>query len=225
MLERNGGLFNADELMRLVKNELRRYPDVDAAAIAVAGSGGRVTLRGTVGSDRERRAAGKAAANVFGVVAVDNALEVARLNAQGREDAELRAGVLEALMLDTAVPQSVDVNVEDGLVTLTGTAKWRYQREAAEVVAGSIGGARDVVNEIELLQPTSPDVSEVKERIACALGVKGAADSDQLRISTAVGKVTISGRVRSWSQHDDAIAAAWATPGVTELEDRIAVAP
>jgi hypothetical protein len=31
--------------------------------------------------------------------------------------------------------------------------------------------------------------------------------------------------VRSWSQHDDAIAAAWATPGVTELEDRIAVAP
>jgi osmotically-inducible protein OsmY len=162
---------------------------------------------------------------VFGVVAVDNALEVARLNAQGREDAELRAGVLEALMLDTAVPQSVDVNVEDGLVTLTGTAKWRYQREAAEVVAGSIGGARDVVNEIELLQPTSPDVSEVKERIACALGVKGAADSDQLRISTAVGKVTISGRVRSWSQHDDAIAAVWATAGVTELEDRIAVAP
>jgi len=45
MLERNGGLFNDDELMRLVKNELRRYPDVDAAAIAVAGSGGRVTLR------------------------------------------------------------------------------------------------------------------------------------------------------------------------------------
>jgi osmotically-inducible protein OsmY len=135
MLERNGRLFNDDELMRLVKDELRRYPDVDAAAIAVAGSGGRVTLRGTVGSDRERRAAGKAGANVFGVVAVDNA------------------------------------------------------------------------------------------RIARALGGKGAAESDQLRISASAGKVTITGSVRSSSQHDDAIAAASATPGVTELEDRIAVAP
>jgi osmotically-inducible protein OsmY len=216
--------FNDDELVRLVKDELRRYPDVDAAAIAVAGSDGRVTLRGTVGSDREKRAAGKAGANVFGVVAVDNALEVARLNAQRREDAELRAGVLEALMLDNAVPESVGVKVEDGFVTLTGTAKWEYQREAAEVVAVSIVGARHVDNEIELVQPTSPDSSEVKERIARALGRKGAAESDQLRISASAGKVTITGSLRSWSQHDDAIAAAWGTPGVTELEDRIAVA-
>jgi osmotically-inducible protein OsmY len=216
--------FNDDELMRLVKDELRRDPDVDAAAIAVAGSDGRVTLRGTVGSDREKRAAGKAGANVFGVVAVDNALEVACLNARRREDAELRAGVLEALMLDAAVPGSVDVKVEDGFVTLTGTANWQYEREAAEVVAGSIGGARNVSNEIELVQPTSPDVSVVKERIASALGDKGAAESDQLRISASAGRVTISGSVRTWSQHDDAIAAAWATPGVTELEDRIAVA-
>jgi osmotically-inducible protein OsmY len=217
--------FNDDELMRLVKDELRRYPDVDAAAIAVAGGDGRVTLRGTVGSDREKHAAGKAGANVFGVVAVDNALEVARMNAQRREDTELRADVLEVLMLDTAVPESVDVKVEDGFVTLTGTAKWQYQREAAEVVAGSIVGAHHVVNEIELVQPASPDVSEVKERIARALGGKGAVESGQLRISASAGKVTITGSVRSWSQHDDAIAAARTTPGVTELEDRIAVAP
>ncbi len=224
MLEGSGRLFNDEELMRLVKDELRRNTDVDARAIAVAGSDGRVTLRGTVGSDRERRAAGKAGAQVFGVVVVDNALEVARLNAQRREDAELRAGVLEALMLDTAVPESVDVKVEDGFVTLTGTAKWKYQRDAAQVVAERVVGARNVVDEIELVQPASPDVSDVKERIARALGGRGAAESDQLRISTSAGKVTISGSVRSWAQHDDAIAAAWATPGVTGLKDRITVA-
>jgi len=214
---------NDPELIRLVKDELRRYPDVDVAAIAVAGSDGRVTLRGTVGRDDEKRAAGEAAANVFGVVVVDNALEVARLNVQTREDAELRAGVLEALMLDAAVPATVDVKVEQGSVTLTGNAKWQYQREAAEIVAGSIAGR--VTNEIELVEPASPDASEVRERIARALGGNGAAESDQLRISAVAGKVTIAGSVRSWSQRDDAIAAAWATPGVTELEDRIAVVP
>ena len=218
-------MFNDDELMRLVRDELRRDTDVDAGAIAVAGSDGRVTLRGTVGSDHERRAAGKAGAHVFGVVVVDNALQVARLNGQRREDAELRAGVLEALMLDTTVPESVDVKVEHDFVTLTGTAKWQYQREAAEVVARSAVGARNVVNEIELVQPASPDVSDVKEAIARALGDEGAAESNQLRISTSAGKVTITGSVRSWSQHDDAIAAAWAAPGVTELKDRITVAP
>ena len=212
-----------NELIRLVKGELRRYPDVDAAAIAVAGSDGRVTLRGTVGSDRERLSAGKAAANVFGVVLVDNALEVARLNAQSREDAELRARVLEALMLDPAVPETVDVNAEDGFVTLTGRANWQYQRDAAEVAARS--SARHVTNDIELVQPASPDASEVEERIARALGANGADESGQLRISTSAGKVTITGSVRSWTQHDDAIAAARATPGVTELEDRIAVSP
>lgn len=216
---------NDDQLIRLVKDELRRDPDVDAAAIAVAGCDGRVTLRGTVGSEREKRAAGEAGANVFGVVTVDNALEVARLNPRRREDAELRALVLEALILDTAVPESVDVEVEDGVVTLTGTARWQYERQAAELAAGSIVGARHVVNEIELVQPASADVSEVKKRIAHALGGGGAAESDQLRISASAGTVTITGRVRSWAQHDDAIAAAFATPGVSELEDRIAVIP
>ena len=215
--------MNDHELIRLVKDELRRYPDVDTAAIGVAGSDGRVTLRGTVGSEHELRTAGRAATNVFGVVVVDNALEVARLNAQSREDAELRAAVLEALMLDAAVPETVDVKAEDGLATLTGTARWQYQREAAEVVAGSV--ARHVTNEIELVLPTSPDASEVKERIVLALGANGADESGQLRVSTSAGKVILTGSVRSWSQHDDAIAAARATPGVTQLEDRIAVAP
>jgi osmotically-inducible protein OsmY len=29
--------------------------------------------------------------------------------------------------------------------------------------------------------------------------------------------------VHSWAEHDDAIAAAWAAPGVTEVDDRILV--
>jgi osmotically-inducible protein OsmY len=218
-------MFHDDELMRLVKEELRRHPDVDAAAIAVAGRDGRVTLRGTVGSDREQRAAGKAGANVFAVVAVDNRLEVAVLNAQRREDAELRAGMLEALMLNTAVPESVDVEVEAGSVTLRGTVNWHHERQVAQAVAERVVGARNVVDEIELVQPPSPDASEVQERIARALLANGGAGADQLLISSSAGKITITGRLRSWAEHDDAIAAARATPGVTELEDRISVAP
>jgi osmotically-inducible protein OsmY len=56
-------------------------------------------------------------------------------------------------MLDTAVPETVDVKVEHGFVTLTGTAAWQCQRDAAEILAGSIAG--HVTNEIELVQPSA----------------------------------------------------------------------
>jgi osmotically-inducible protein OsmY len=172
-------------------------------------------LRGTVGSPDERKAAGTAAARVFGVVAVYNGLEVAVLNARGRENAEARAGVLRALMRDSSVPTTVDVRVDGVIATLTGTAKWQYQRAAAGAVAGKLVGARHVRNEIELVEPVSPDASAVEKNIA---------RSDRLRIATSAGRLTIVGTVRSWSERDDAIAAAWATPGVVAVEDRITVA-
>jgi osmotically-inducible protein OsmY len=35
--------------------------------------------------------------------------------------------------------------------------------------------------------------------------------------------VTIKGHVRSWLEHDDALAAAWAAPGVKDVRDRIVI--
>ena len=34
-------------------------------------------------------------------------------------------------MLDVSVPMTVDAQARDGFVTLTGTAQWHYQRQAA----------------------------------------------------------------------------------------------
>jgi osmotically-inducible protein OsmY len=53
------------------------------------------------------------------------------------EDAELRGDVLQALMLDTLVPSSIDATVEDGGVTLTGRVDWQFQRDEAEFVAAN----------------------------------------------------------------------------------------
>lgn len=208
-------MFSDGELIRLVEDELQRHPDVDATVIAVSGLDGRVLLRGTVGSPGERDAAGKAAARVFGLVAVDNELEVAALNARGRQDAEARAGVLRALMRDPSVPTTVDVRVEAGIATLAGTAKWQYERAAAGAVARKVVGEHHVRNEIVLVEPLSPDASAVE---------KGIARPDRLRIATSAGRLTVMGTVRSWAERDEVIAAAWAIPGVVVVEDRITVA-
>jgi osmotically-inducible protein OsmY len=79
---------------------------------------------------------------------------------QRRADAQLRGDVLQALTLNSLVPKTVDAKVDDGIVTLTGTADWQYQRDEAEFVASAIAGALDVVDDIELTHP-KPNAGDV----------------------------------------------------------------
>jgi osmotically-inducible protein OsmY len=139
-----------NDLTADVSDELFWDPKVDNTAVAVSANGGKITLRGTVGSLREKREAQKAAQRVFGVTSVDNQLQVKLMNDDKRADAELRGDVLQALMLDSLVPATVDAKVEDGFVTLTGTADRQYKRDEADFVASNIVGTLDVFNEIEL---------------------------------------------------------------------------
>ena len=205
-----------------VSDELFWDPKLDSTAIAVSADDGTVTLRGTVGSLREKREAKKAAERVYGVTSVDNKLEVKLLNDDRRADAELRGDVLQALLLDSLVPKTVDAKVDDGLVTLTGTANWQYQRDEAEFVASNIVGAIDVFDEIELEYPT-PNRGDVQESIKKAFKRNAALDADELNISTSDGTVTLKGTVSSWAEHDEAIDAAWAAPGVISVRDDLTV--
>jgi osmotically-inducible protein OsmY len=212
-----------NELAADVGDELFWDPKLDNSSIAVSASDGTITLRGTVGSLREKREAKKAAQRVFGVISVDNQLQVKLMDDQQREDADLRSDVLQALMLDSLVPATVDAKVEDGFVTLTGNADWQYQRDEAELVASNIVGALDVINEVELNDPT-PNAGDVQESIRKALKRNAALDADDLYISSDNGTVTIDGNVSSWAEHDEAIDAAWAAPGVKSVHDNMTVA-
>jgi osmotically-inducible protein OsmY len=210
------------DLTANVSDELFWDPKIDNSSIAVSASDGTITLRGTVGSLREKREAQKAAQRVTGVVSVDNKLQVKLMNDEKRADAELRGDVLQALMLDSLVPTTVDAKVDDGFVTLTGAADWQYQRDEAEFVASNIVGTLDVFDEIELEHPT-PKAGDVRESIKSAFKRNAALDADDLSVSTDNGTVTIKGTVSSWAQHDEAIDAAWAAPGVTAVDDEMSV--
>jgi len=212
-----------DDLTQNVSDELFWDPKVDNESIAVSADDGKITLRGTVGSLREKREAKKAAERVFGVTSVDNQLQVKLLNDAKREDAELRGDVLQALMLDSLVPKTIDAKVEDGFVTLTGKANWQYQRDEAEFIASNIVGAFDVFDEVELVYPTA-HADDVQESIKKAFKRNAALDAKDIHVSTSNGSVTLKGTVSSWAEHDEAIDAAWAAPGVMSVHDDMTVA-
>ena len=211
-----------DDLWRHVAAELSWDPQVDSDAIEVSAVDGTVTLRGTVATLRLKQAGGRAAARVRGVTRVANELRVQIPDKERWDDEDLRGDVLEALMLDVSVPMTVDAQARDGFVTLTGTAHWHYQREAAEFRAANVPGVAGIDNAISLTR--TPDAREARDAIRAAFRRDAAIEADGLSVETSsAGLVILSGTVGSWAAHDHALAATWSAPGVVQVDDRIRV--
>jgi osmotically-inducible protein OsmY len=215
-------LVTDDDLQVDVAAELFWDPKVDSAEIAVSAEAGVITLRGTVRSLREKREGGKAAARVYGVTGVSNELYVRMPDGREHDDTDLRGDVLAALMLDCLIPMTVDARVQHGLVTLTGTANWQYQRDEAEFLTASVPGVVAVENNIALI--TAPAERHADAGIRSAFRRNSRLDAAGLSVeATSSGTVILTGTVRSWAEHDEAMAAAWCAPGVTAVDDRIVV--
>ena len=211
-----------DDLRRDVAAELNWDPRVGSAAIEVSAASGMVTLRGTVSSLGHKRAGGHAAARVRGVTRVANELTVQIPARDRRDDEDVRGDVLEALMLESSVPMTVDAQARDGFVMLTGTVEWHYQREAAESRAASVPGVAGIDNAIALAQ--APDARTAAEAVGRAFRRAATLDADRLSVEAFPGGLVIlSGTVSSWAAHDHAVAAAWSAAGVTVVDDRIGV--
>jgi osmotically-inducible protein OsmY len=126
----------------------------DPIEIAVAADGDTVTLRGTVESFRQRRAAAEDARQVTGVYDVDNQLKVSLLGPDRREDDEIRGTALQFLTWDVEVPSdSIDVDVSDGWVTLKGDVSYQFQSNAAYDDVASMYGVYGITNEIRVTNP------------------------------------------------------------------------
>jgi osmotically-inducible protein OsmY len=215
--------MSADDLAQQVHDELVWDPRVDNEAIAISADDGCVTPRGTVGSFIQKREANRVAESVNGVKGVKDELTVRVLNEDRRSDAELRGSVLQALMLDSLVPSTIDASVDDGAVTLTGTATWHFQREEAESVAGKVRGVITVDDQVKLIAP-GPSADDVAHSIKRAMVRSARLDAESVDVDSTNGTITLRGTVSSWADHNAAVAAACAAPGVTRVKDHILVA-
>ena len=129
---------------------LDRDPRIpDSLEIAVSAEGSLIMLRGTVESFGQRRAAAEDARKIEGVDEVDNELKVSLRGSDRRSDDEIRGAALQNLIWDVDVPSEfVDVNVDDGWVTLKGAVMSQYQSDAAFDDVSRLYGVIGVTNEI-----------------------------------------------------------------------------
>jgi osmotically-inducible protein OsmY len=200
--------------------ELDWDPNVDCGDLAVAADGGAVSLRGSVGSVRHARQAQRAARRIRGVTSVRNHLSVRPLAGGACEDAEIRAAVLHALMLNVLIPDTIHADVVSGVVRLAGTATWQCQREEAELVSMTVPGVRGVADEIAIVAARAD--ADMQQSVISAYRRSASLARQLLSVDAPLsGVVIVSGTVTSWAQHEEAVAAAWSVPGVTRVDDRI----
>jgi VCBS repeat-containing protein len=208
------------QLKRDIEEELRWDPKVNSAQIGVTVDNGAVSLLGAVDTYAEKWAALDAAKRVHGVRTVAQDLTVKILADHKRSDSEIAAAVQSAFKWDVYVPKTVTATVQHGRVTLEGQATWNYQRDAAERAVRCLAGVVGVSNSITLKPQAS--AAEVKEKIQSALKRQATTDAKSIHVDTSGGKVTLTGSASSWQSIDDAVNAAWAAPGVTEVVDQVA---
>jgi osmotically-inducible protein OsmY len=144
-----------DRIQDDVRAELAGDPRLPYAdEIAVEAYGGAITLRGTVGSFAQQRAAVADARRTRGVFDVYSELEVRLLNDDRRKDAEIRGAALQRLIWDPEIPGGyLDLDVKDGWLTLKGEVDFQYQSDRAFDHATTLYGVTGVTNEIKVIQP------------------------------------------------------------------------
>jgi osmotically-inducible protein OsmY len=204
-----------------VMRQLEWEPAIDASGIGVTAHAGAVVLSGSIPTYAAKLAAERAAKRVRGVRAVANDLEVTLV--AGRTDADIAADAAAILRLHDEIPETVQVSVHHGYVTLTGTVKWHYQRLQAEKAVRYVQGVRHLADHISI-EPK--DVGrDLHRRIAKALYRNASLDASRIDVKTADGVAFLTGTATSWEQRQAAERAAYDAPGITMVDNQIVVEP
>lgn len=145
---------------------------------------------------------------------------------QKLSDRELTRQILRELKWDSRIGWSgIEVQVNDGVVTLAGTVSSYAKKAAAQEAAHLVPGVLDVANDIEV----KPAGALVRTDTDIAMAVRNSLEWDALvnneRIQSTVsdGWVTLEGDVDFWREREDAERAILRLAGVVGVVNKIKI--
>ncbi|MET0821932.1 MAG: BON domain-containing protein [Aeromicrobium sp.] len=211
------------EIQVAVEHAIGWAPEIDPSRIGVAVHGGVVTLTGQVTSYPQKVAAGKTALRTRSVGAVANDITV-HFPGDKPSDAEIVAAARSSLDNTSSVPSAlVKVEVRDRFIILTGEVQWNYQREAARKAVTHLTGVHGIDNRITLTKRPVANAAETAAMIRKAITRHAALDASKIHVTASRGTVELTGRVSSWSEKHQAELAAWASPHVDHVHNKITI--
>jgi osmotically-inducible protein OsmY len=209
--------LRSDVLEAIRWEPLLKYEEIDVDA-----NDGVITLSGTVGSYIKKSQAEETAKKITGVRAVVEKIEVKFNNDDVKDDSEIATAVLNALKSNRDVPfDKIQVEVEDGHVTLDGQLEWNHQKEAAQKSASNIDGIKVLTNNIKIETDHADDIE--KAGIERAIERNWAMNNQDVQVYVSGNKVTLNGVVHSFYQKEEAERMAWNAPGVWSVNNELLI--
>ncbi len=124
-----------------------------------------------------------------------------------KSDEQIHQEVLRELRWDTRVEETeVGVEVDKGVVTLTGTVSSYAKKLAAQDAAHRVNGVLDVANDIQVKIPGSlgRTDTEIAQAVRRTLEWDALVPNEQIRSTVADGWVTLEGSVQYLREREDA---------------------
>ncbi|MCF8228623.1 MAG: BON domain-containing protein [Bacteroidales bacterium] len=142
-------LDKADEkIIEAIQSAFDLNPRVNEVEIEVESTDGMVTLQGIVDNLSAKNSAERTAKNIVGVHTVNNLIKV---RPEIPDDITLEKEVTESLLRNPYLENfEFTVDVNNGIVYLSGMVNSYFEKFEAEEIAGSVYGVVDVANNIEV---------------------------------------------------------------------------
>jgi osmotically-inducible protein OsmY len=144
-----------------------------------------------------------------------------------KTDQEIQQDVFLELRWDSRVDQTeVGVEVDQGIVTLSGTVNSYAKKLAAREAAHRVVGVLDVADNIQVKTPGSGDRTdtEIAQAVRTALEWDAFVPDRKIRSTVTEGFVTLEGEVATLREKEDAQAAIRKLTGVRGVRNRLLVA-
>ncbi len=215
-------MWDDTQLQHDVENEVSWELGAGLTQISVAVRAGAVELAGHADSYWEKCSAEAAAWRVAHVHQVANGIRVVVPFDQQRSDDDIALAAMSNLEWNALVPNTVDVQVADGWVKLSGSVERQQQKDEAVRALYTLSGIAGIHNDI-VVRP-SVSLAEAKAPIEAAFKRSALVDSNRIKVHVTHGVASLRGHARSRAEYDEAMHAAWAALGVIKVEDHIAIA-
>lgn len=202
--------------------ELKYEPSIKVTDIGVLVKDGTVTLNGYATSSNEKWQAVQATRRVGGVKAIADEIVVNLPNFSLHTDGDIATAAAHHIDWFTSIPRgTIKVTVSDAWITLEGEVEWQYLKSSAENYLYNLLGVKGVSNLISVKPRLK--ATDINKDIRSAFKRSALLDANKIRVETTGNKVTLHGKVRNYSELDEAERVAWGAPGVHSVDNQLKV--
>ncbi len=208
-----------EALQAEVMTALRLDETLPTAHIGVIATDGAVTLTGEVATEHQRFAASTLVQNVAGVRAVADELVVRPPGSRMRTETAVAVDVARAVDASAADGADIAIEVAEHIVFLDGRVARHGDLVAAEQAALDVPGVLNVINRLRI-EPVAA-LGDVQAAMVEAFVAFAKEHASGVNVSIDEGHVELHGSVRTLAERQVAEQAAWTTPGVRSVKNRL----